>query len=164
MHVTITNISQSLPPPWQKNSYAMKKLCQCLSTCVQAIAALNQAHTRMVQTFYGRPAQQMRPPCVYSRCGHSVLGFASLWLRYCTDVAQRRSTKLYMPSHGLAHYIHFRGLLLPNRILPGAKLTLRPSLVFSYIGSVTGRSSVARAVEFRYYTDCYRSLAAAGRQ
>ena len=45
------------------------------------------------------------------------------------------------PSPGLAHYIHFRGLLLPKGILPGAKFTLRPSLAFSYIGSVTARHS-----------------------
>jgi len=32
--------------------------------------------------------------------------------------------------------IHFRGLLPHNRILPGAKFTLHPSLAFSYIGSV----------------------------
>ena len=38
-------------------------------------------------------------------------------------------------------YIHFRRLLPPNRILPGAILTLRPSLAFSYIGSVTARHS-----------------------
>jgi len=34
-------------------------------------------------------------------------------------------------------YVHFRGLLPPNRILPGAKFTLRPILVFFYFGSVT---------------------------
>jgi len=34
-------------------------------------------------------------------------------------------------------YVHFWVLLLPNRILPGANLTLRLSLAFSYIGSVT---------------------------
>ena len=34
-------------------------------------------------------------------------------------------------------YIDFRGLLPPDGILPGAKFTLRPSLAFSYIGSVT---------------------------
>jgi len=33
--------------------------------------------------------------------------------------------------------IHFQGLLSPNGILPGVKFTLRPSLAFSYIGSVT---------------------------
>ena len=33
-------------------------------------------------------------------------------------------------------YIHFLGLLPPEGILPGAKFTLRPSLAFSYIGSV----------------------------
>jgi len=38
-------------------------------------------------------------------------------------------------------YIHFRGLLPPDGILPGAEFTLRPSLAFSYIGSVTARQS-----------------------
>jgi len=33
-------------------------------------------------------------------------------------------------------YIHFRGLLPPNGILPGAKFTLHPSLPFSCFGSV----------------------------
>jgi len=46
------------------------------------------------------------------------------------------------PSPGLVHYyIHFRGLLPPDRILSGAKFTLRPSLAFSYIGSVTAQHS-----------------------
>jgi len=38
-------------------------------------------------------------------------------------------------------YIHFRQFLPPDGILPGAKFTLRPSLSFSYIGSVTARHS-----------------------
>ena len=38
-------------------------------------------------------------------------------------------------------YIHFRGLLPPDGILPRAKFTLRPSLAFSYISSVTARQS-----------------------
>jgi len=37
--------------------------------------------------------------------------------------------------------IHFQGLLPPHGILPGAKFTLRPSLKFSYVGSVTTRHS-----------------------
>jgi len=45
------------------------------------------------------------------------------------------------PYPALLHYIFFQGLLPPDRILPGAKLTLRPSLAFSYIGSVTARHS-----------------------
>jgi len=58
-------------------------------------------------------------------------GFASS-LRYCIDVAQRRSTKLCtMFGRLLGWYT--------NEILPGAKFTLRPSLAFSYIGSVTAR-------------------------
>ena len=35
----------------------------------------------------------------------------------------------------------FSEALAPNGILPGAKFTLRPSLAFSYIGSVTARHS-----------------------
>jgi len=46
-------------------------------------------------------------------------------------------------------YIHFRGLLPPDRILPGAKFTLHPSLALSYIGSVTARhSSSGRQPDF----------------
>ena len=40
--------------------------------------------------------------------------------------------------------IHFRGLLPRDGILPGVKLTLRPSLAFSYIGSVTARRTSSR--------------------
>jgi len=41
----------------------------------------------------------------------------------------------------MAHcvYAHFLGLLPLNGILPGAKFTMRPSLAFSYISSVTAR-------------------------
>ena len=34
-------------------------------------------------------------------------------------------------------YIHFWGLFAPDVILARARFTLRPSLVFSYIGSIT---------------------------
>jgi len=64
-------------------------------------------------------------------------------------VHRRRSTDVNQTLHdvwlspGLVHYIHFRGLLPPSGILPGAKFTLRlcQSLAFSYIGSVTARHS-----------------------
>ena len=53
--------------------------------------------------------------------------FAS-WQHYCSDVAHQRPTKLCtMFGHLLgcyAIYIHFRGLLPPDGILPGAKFTL----------------------------------------
>ena len=49
------------------------------------------------------------------------------------------------PSPGLVQYIHFLGLLARDRILPGAKFTLRPSIAFSYIGSVTARQSTPAA-------------------
>jgi len=59
-------------------------------------------------------------------------GFAS-WFRYCTNVAQRRSTKLCTMFGCLLGWYSiytFWGLLFPNGILPGAKLTLRPSLIY----------------------------------
>jgi len=43
------------------------------------------------------------------------------------------------PSPALVDYIYILGSLAPDEILPGAKVTLRPSLAFSYIGSVTAR-------------------------
>jgi len=72
------------------------------------------------------------------------MGFGT-WLHYFTDVAQRRSTKLCTIFGRLPRwytiYIHFRGLLPSNGISPFAKFTLRPSLAFSYIWSVTARHS-----------------------
>jgi len=41
-------------------------------------------------------------------------------------------------------YIHFQGLLPPDRVLFGAKFTLCPSLAFSYIGIVTARRFSSR--------------------
>jgi len=58
-----------------------------------------------------------------------------------------RSTKFYtMFGRLLGWYTiyAFSGALLPNGILPGVKFTLRPSLAFSYIGSVTVRQSSSR--------------------
>jgi len=53
------------------------------------------------------------------------------------------------PSPGLLHYICIFGGSAPNRILPGAKFTLRPSLAFSYIVSVTAwHSSSGRQPNF----------------
>jgi len=48
------------------------------------------------------------------------------------------------PSPRLLHCICISGALAPGRILAGAKFTLRPSLAFSYIGSVTARHSSSR--------------------
>jgi len=39
------------------------------------------------------------------------------------------------------YILHFLGPLHRNRILPGAKFSLRPSLALSYIGSITARHS-----------------------
>jgi len=68
--------------------------------------------------------------------------FAS-WLRYCSDVAQRKPTKfawcLAVSWAGTLH-IHFQGFLPRYEISPGAKFTLHPpSPALSYFGSVTAR-------------------------
>jgi len=42
-------------------------------------------------------------------------------------------------SPGLVHYIYIWGLVPANGILLGAKFAFRPSLAFSYFGSVTAR-------------------------
>jgi len=58
-------------------------------------------------------------------------------------------------------YIQFQGLLPPDRVLPGAKFTLRPSLEFSYIGSVTTwHSSSGRRSNFAawYIESNYRTF------
>ena len=67
----------------------------------------------------------------------SRLGFVT-----APTVAQRRSTKLCtMFGRLLGWYTiyTFSGSLDPNGILSGAICTLRPSMAFSYIGSVTTR-------------------------
>ena len=79
---------------------------------------------------------------ISSTCPHNMANEFASCLRYCSDVAHPRPTKLCMMFGRLcagALYIHFWGLLPPDEILPGAKFTLRPSLAFSYIGSVTAR-------------------------
>jgi len=61
---------------------------------------------------------------------------------------------------------HFRGLLPPNGISPHAKFTLRPSLAFSHIGSITARRSssgrqpnfAARYKEWNYRTFAKRAI------
>ena len=56
------------------------------------------------------------------------------------DVVQRRPTKLCTVfGHILSCYTIYT--LPPDGISPSAKFTLRPSLVFCYIGSVTARHS-----------------------
>jgi len=107
---------------------------------------------------------------ISSRCPHNMVNFGPLtaeicwrvcgtpekfngfdggqwpasWLRCCSDVAQRKSTELctiFGRLLGWYTIYTFLGLLPPNRILPAAKFTLRPTLAFSYIGSVTARHS-----------------------
>jgi len=60
-------------------------------------------------------------------------------------------------------YIHFRGLLPRNGILPGAKFTLRPSLALSCIASVTARYSSSWRQPYFATLSRGRHLCSAGR-
>ena len=67
----------------------------------------------------------------------------SLLQRRCSLDANQTLHDVW-PAPGLVHYVYiFWGLLPPDRTLPGAKLTLRPSFTFAYrpIGNVTARHS-----------------------
>ena len=65
---------------------------------------------------------------------------ASLLQRHRSTEANQSLHDLW-PSPGLVHYIYIFGAVAPNGILPATKFTLRPSLAFFYIGSVTARHS-----------------------
>ena len=67
------------------------------------------------------------------------MGF-TYWLRYCSDIAHRKPTKLLYISWAATLYT-FPGDLAPNGVLPGTKFTLCPSLAFACIGNVTARHS-----------------------
>jgi len=63
-------------------------------------------------------------------------------LQRCRSLESDQTLHNVWLSPGLVHYIYiFLQALTPGGILPGAKFTLRPSLAFSYIGSVTARHS-----------------------
>jgi len=67
---------------------------------------------------------------------------ASLLLRRRSLEANQILHDVWSSPALLHYYIHFRGPLPPNGILPGAEFTLRPSLAFSYtslIGSVIAK-------------------------
>jgi len=71
-------------------------------------------------------------------------GFASC-LRYCIHGAHRRPTKLctmFGRLLGCYTIYTFSGTVAPDRILPGANFTLRPSLAFFYIASFAGQHSI----------------------
>jgi len=73
-------------------------------------------------------------------------GFAS-WLCYRSDATHPRPTKLCTMFGRLLGWqtTYTLSALLPReRILPRAKFTLRPSLAFSYVGSLTIRHSISR--------------------
>jgi len=79
---------------------------------------------------------------------------ASLLQRRCSTEANQTARCLAVSWAGTL-YIHFRGLLPHNGVLPGAKFTLLPSFALSYIGRVTAlHSSSGRQPNFvAWYTE-----------
>jgi len=70
---------------------------------------------------------------ISSTCPHNMVNFDPLTAKICWWVLG--TTANFNGFRVL--YIHFWGLLAPNGMLPAAKFTLCPSLMYSYIGSVT---------------------------
>jgi len=106
-----------------------------LSDCIFATKAcidnrkkpVKQQYLFHTYTQYGelRLANGIRSVGEFGASQEISTGFAT-WLRYCIDIAQRRSTKLarrLAVSWAGTLYIHFWGLLPLNGILPGAKFT-----------------------------------------
>jgi len=96
------------------------------STCLHNIAIFGPLTAEICWRVWGTPANFN---------GFRVL---PLLLQQRSSLEANQTLHDIWPSPGLVHYIYtFWRLLLPDRILPGAKFTLRPSLAFAYIGSVT---------------------------
>jgi len=74
----------------------------------------------------------------------------ALLLQRCRSPEANQTLHDVWPSPGLLEYIYiyiyffFRGLLPPDGISPHAEFSFRPSLVFSYIGSITAQHSSGR--------------------
>jgi len=127
-----------------KNRYlgTIAQLCPALSLQLRHVSTTGK---KLVKTAISPP--RLRNIVNFGPLGAAQqisTGFAS-WLHCCTDVAHRRPTKLCTIFGCLLGwytiYIHFWGPLPPNIILPAAKFSLRPSLAFSYIGSITAQHS-----------------------
>ena len=79
------------------------------------------------------PFESLGHPIKFQRV--SRLGFVTAAMSLTGG--QQNSARSLAISWAGTLYIHFWGLLPPNRILPAAKFTLRLSLVFSCIDSIT---------------------------
>jgi len=140
----------------QKNHHlrTIAQLCRAISSQLRHVSTigelLEQQYLLHMSSQYGKP----RPTNGWDQLvslGHpskfELPHFVS-WLRYCTDVSQRRSTKLctmfgHLLSYSTQYRVHNTRIYIfgGRSSLPGAKFTLRPSLAFFYIGRVTARHS-----------------------
>ena len=76
----------------------------------------------------------------------------ALFIRTVLQRLTRLQAKQHVVQSFCGSWAFCWGVLPPNRILPGAKFTLRPSLAFSYIGSVTARHSQLVSSKLRHGT------------
>jgi len=121
------------------------QLCRAVSLQLRHVSTIGkklvkQQHLLHVSSQYGelRLSNHWDP---FGSFGHpsKFQRLSRLWLRYCSDIAHWRPSKLWTIFGRFlgCHTIYtFWGLLSPNGILPAAKFTLRPSLAFFCIASV----------------------------
>jgi len=100
------------------------------STCLHNMANFSPLTAEICSGVWGTPAKFQR-----------VLHLAFVTAAMSLTESQPNFARCLAVYWAGALYIHFWGLLPPDRFLPGAKFTLSPSLVFSCIGSITARHS-----------------------
>jgi len=107
------------------------------STCLHNMANFGPLTAEIHSGLLGHPSKFQRV---------SRLGFVT-----AATLLTNKTLHDLWPSSALVHCIStFGGSCPPNGILPAAKFTLRPSLAFSNIGSVTAWHSSKEYKEWNY--------------
>jgi len=148
------------------------KICH-LHTIVQLYRAISSQlrHVSTIRKKLVKEQYNISSTCPYNMVNFRPLTAEIVWRVWSTTVNfngfcvlasllhRHRSTEVNQtlhdvwPSPGLVHYIYILGALASNGILPGAKFTLRPSLAFFYIGSITAwHSSSGRQPSFAMWS------------
>ena len=100
---------------WKYKTHKKSPKIRHLRTIAQFCRAVSSQLSHIILSTVGKKLLKQQ----YLLHQQISTGFAS-WLRYCSDVAQRRSTKLYTMFGRLL--CRFWGFLPPNGILPGGEV------------------------------------------
>ena len=135
-----------------RHLHTIAQLCRVISSQLRHVSTIRKKLVKqqyLLHTFpqYGE-LQPINGWDLLASLGHTSkfhrVCFLCLLLQRCRSPEANQTLRDAWASPGLLHYIYILGALAPDRILPGTKFTLRPSLAFSYIGSVTARHSSSR--------------------